>query len=516
MPPLVGVEIPVINRSHTGGEKSSNKGKAPIRQAPNPRLYSNEPLPIKPSENAPKNAHIVGRILDISGVTYQLKIGDVEINDVGVDEILDYVSALDLEEYENRQFREEREVLAVVEAERERAKREKLDRMKERAKRKGVALSEDDIETNEETEGGEEVVGRHGRARPTYTHLFKKPHIGRPRKKDSATRELLSLSDGEEDEEISEDISEDESSNRPHMVRSTAPLAELPKRGRPKRDKITVELLPASALKTKRQRRRRHPLTGQLMPVGWRYDPNNDHTYEKRRGGQSSPSFKRLSISQEQEAKRQRLDTESDMSRSPSPFPSKAELVAQLSSTKKSPSKALDRSTPSKNPVIDLLTSDDESTEVTTDAIRGLGFKPPPKPAQSLVGNRSVVKTSMLSSAAESSPEPRAKTSITRPSASRIARATSRDTPQKTTPRRSQEAKTSILHPSAGRASSTDPLIRPSEDDESGDEVEDEEWFIEGILAHHWSDPKTHPPALGEEPVMLYQVKWEGYDKPTW
>lgn len=44
----------------------------------------------------------------------------------------------------------------------------------------------------------------------------------------------------------------------------------------------------------------------------------------------------------------------------------------------------------------------------------------------------------------------------------------------------------------------------------------EDEWVIEAILNHGKSDPKTHPSALGKEPVMLYQVKWEGSDELTW
>jgi len=52
-------------------------------------------------------------------------------------------------------------------------------------------------------------------------------------------------------------------------------------------------------------------------------------------------------------------------------------------------------------------------------------------------------------------------------------------------------------------------------DSEASDESEAYE--IEAILSHRWSDPRTHnDPTLGNKPVMLYQVKWVGYDEPTW
>ncbi|KAK8194415.1 hypothetical protein M8818_007606 [Zalaria obscura] len=39
---------------------------------------------------------------------------------------------------------------------------------------------------------------------------------------------------------------------------------------------------------------------------------------------------------------------------------------------------------------------------------------------------------------------------------------------------------------------------------------------IEAILSHGLSDPRTHPADLGTEPVVLYQVKWAGYEEATW
>ena len=54
-------------------------------------------------------------------------------------------------------------------------------------------------------------------------------------------------------------------------------------------------------------------------------------------------------------------------------------------------------------------------------------------------------------------------------------------------------------------------------DDEEQDEDDDEdEYEVEQIKRHHLSDPKSHPPGLGKLPVMLYQVKWKGYDPLTW
>lgn len=39
---------------------------------------------------------------------------------------------------------------------------------------------------------------------------------------------------------------------------------------------------------------------------------------------------------------------------------------------------------------------------------------------------------------------------------------------------------------------------------------------IEAILAHSLSDPSTHAAGMGLKPVMLYLVKWAGFEDITW
>ena len=59
----------------------------------------------------------------------------------------------------------------------------------------------------------------------------------------------------------------------------------------------------------------------------------------------------------------------------------------------------------------------------------------------------------------------------------------------------------------------------PPRSEESADNEEDldeDEYEVEAILGHQSSDPRTHPPELGKKPVMLYRVKWKGYDELTW
>jgi hypothetical protein len=69
---------------------------------------------------------------------------------------------------------------------------------------------------------------------------------------------------------------------------------------------------------------------------------------------------------------------------------------------------------------------------------------------------------------------------------------------------------TSIMHPSAVMDEAS------SESSEEDGELSEDEYFVEEILAHAWSNPVTHPAHLGKEPVMLYNVKWEGWPEPSW
>lgn len=64
------------------------------------------------------------------------------------------------------------------------------------------------------------------------------------------------------------------------------------------------------------------------------------------------------------------------------------------------------------------------------------------------------------------------------------------------------------MHPSAVAAESSS--------EESEEELPEDEFFVEAILGHALSNPVTHPPHLGKQPVMLYKVKWEGWPDTTW
>ncbi|KAK1036396.1 hypothetical protein LTR33_016354, partial [Friedmanniomyces endolithicus] len=72
-----------------------------------------------------------------------------------------------------------------------------------------------------------------------------------------------------------------------------------------------------------------------------------------------------------------------------------------------------------------------------------------------------------------------------------------------------------LLQPAAKPVAATE---EPSDDESGSDDAGslDGTYIVEAITAHHLSDPRTHAPEFGKKPVMLYKVKWEGYEGHTW
>ena len=476
MPPLVSVSIPAYSPSSSSSGSYIDKGKAPVIPQPDRRTYNDEPLPVKLSDNSPLNARIIGRVLELNGAIYQLKIGEAEVNGVTIDEILDFVSAQHLEEYENQQFEEEAELLRIAEVEQERREEERQQRKRAEALRKGTVIYQEFDGTNDgnvdSTDGAEMHDGRHGRARPTYRHLFKKVKERRRRKRDPETGELMPLSDEEEEGVAAIESSDDEllpalraAGSYVPLPEQQEPLSEQPKRRRRKRDPRTGELVPLEAVKEsigpekkKRHRRRRHPLTNELMPYGWRYDPNAPAERQASVGGEAgvgamSPAMKRLSISQEHTAKRVKLDHQSSSATSSSALQVPPDVFESASD------------------------SEETSDDVQRSIVEGAIHRPVPGATRGQLGVAPMLNPTPVS--------------------------TLRSSPARNT-------MTSIVQPSAAA------LIEGEESEDEEDELAEGEWIIKAILAHHMSDPRTHLAELRKKPVMLYQVKWEGFDQPSW
>ncbi|KEQ67300.1 uncharacterized protein M437DRAFT_37470 [Aureobasidium melanogenum CBS 110374] len=76
---------------------------------------------------------------------------------------------------------------------------------------------------------------------------------------------------------------------------------------------------------------------------------------------------------------------------------------------------------------------------------------------------------------------------------------------------------TSTTNSLKDNSSTSHAIANVSDADSSSDSEGSEEYVVEKILAHGLSDPKSHDKSVhGEKPVMLYHVKWEGYDATTW
>lgn len=496
MPPLASVSIPA--RSPTPAHSShSSKGKAPLRPMHQPRLYDDAPLPIGPSQDAPRDCRITQRFLDsrTCQVTYRLKVGDLEIGEVSVDEILDFVSALHLESFENRQFEEEQEAEEVA-AEFDRQELEvKEIRRKERSKTKGTVVYEelDDWEGNEKGDTAQTIkeregaAARAGRSRPTYRHLYKEPKERRRRKRDPITGELL-------------------------------PLSPRPEDGLEKK---------------KRRRRKRHPITNELMPYGWTYNPDE----EASGNAQSEVSDIRELSLEDRQTKRRRLE-----STTPSVKRSRSPIVA-LPSSGQPKASARD--------IIEIESSASESEESEGENANAKGTQPLRRSVGGMLAGKTGPtddKSSLERDVGPSSQQSRnTMTSILHPIPQQIDESSESEedelssnplqafknaatTENRPTPRPSSQLsqpghRTSIAHPVASTAKNDQAItINDSSSNISGDEnVDDDsedlgegEFNVEAILAHHLSDPRTHPKELGKKPVMLYHVKWEGWEEPTW
>lgn len=142
-----------------------------------------EPLRSRLDNKAPESALICSRTpAEWGPPTYELQIGSVKVPGVQLDEILNYVSANDLEIFENNAFKHDRLVEEREKIERREAERQT--RAFNWLKRSGQTRSGGDsspLQSGRDSsrEGsisnpttGEE--GRNGRPRSTYTHLYKK------------------------------------------------------------------------------------------------------------------------------------------------------------------------------------------------------------------------------------------------------------------------------------------------------------------------------------------------------
>lgn len=596
MPTPLYVLIPRSESRDLETDSSETRPRIPLYQQPlktKPRTYSTEPLPIQPSTEAPRDARIINRVNDYGVVTFELAIGDTKLKGIGLDEVLEYVSAADLETYEHNAFKEEAELLRITHEADEQGQLRHLQRNRERQKRKGIEqwVSVDEDEDDHSLDG----EGTGGRARPSYKKNFEVVRMRRRRRKrDPATGELMSLSDGDDGLVRGERSSPSESEEaggspkelrRKRIARQRGEAVgngelELVRRRRRKRDPFTGELLPLSDRegqvegagesssaeseeaetqqdetrqrtesgqrsahsshvvlgrtgKPKRPRRRRHPITLELMPIGWKYDPNAEAKQSGK--GAVMPSFHRLTLSQEYEqgsdAKRRRLGD------STSSFGYSLRTSVRTSSSRDQ-SSSVDGETPQvdikrattlsafKNHVtINSITDDedDDALEKATTRQHASASKPKPSILRRSTGGVAVAtplsssRQALHSDVSSISEQPQPASAISKrvvptfQTASSSSSATSSRALAQQSPlnlSQSQPA-TSIMHPTA-------PALHRSSSPSSSSEEDGNQYVIEAILKHSLSDPRTHASELGKKPVMLYLVKWEGWEKPSW
>lgn len=558
MPPIL-MSV-VINRSEAanmGGTTSKLQSFPKVK----PRTYDDKPLPISASDHAPRDATIVNRVFEGGLVTFELKIGATVIKDVGLDEVLDYVSPYHLEEYENAQFQEEEELLRIAEEDDRKYKEEQHERRKERARTKGTVVFESNSSDGEQDAVEAEVnTGKHGRARPSYVPLFNKFKQRRQRRKrDPKTGELMELSDDDMGAEVEQQESSSDDRFESKPVLGPVSLDNLPKRRRRrKRDPVTGELLPLEPTesaqkdiassrsvtveeaprpatldpleKPKRPRRRRHPITSELMPLGWIYDPEKEQ--RQSNGALKVSSMQRLSLSNENEPKRRRLDrtaSPNEQSRSP-------HLAPQSNSRRQGATDA---------PLSAFMRGDvdtleiDESDESVGDSIEVRPAAPKPKLLRRGIGGAAVAQNVAKSqSHSESSPEPSSLATLPvriSPRKSGLTRMQSASSGSSIIPLQVDDAVSLSSEESGSEEESdekdaTQPEAKPvtsimqpsgvmeisSEEESDDEELPDDEFFVEAILAHAQSNPLTHPDHLGKQPVMLYKVKWVGSPEITW
>lgn len=584
----------VINRSEAA-ILGSDLSRAP--SPPPPRVYDDGPLPIRASDVAPRNARIVNRTFDGGKVAFELKIGETVLEDVGLEEVLDYVSAYHLEEYENEEFKKEGELQRIADEEDQRLREEQLARRKERAKRKGVAFLQERSDDDSEDEMEVEVnTGKHGRARPSYKQLFKQPkQRRRRRKRDPVTQELMSLSEDDGDESI--EVAEQQSFSDEHVqaqgkkvkqrrrrrkrnpvTGELMPLSEsdgddqsevsdqryssnersqerhnsgdlqydnmgLPKRRRRKRDPVTGELMPLESQtpapqtsgaqrdetrsqrspspnhmseKPKRNRRRRHPITKELMPLGWVYDPREEQRAQQK--GLAVPSIQRLSLTKESEPKRRRLESDSPHHGSGS-HRKPGTTMAPVSAFKQGAVIHMGESDSDGFSEDEIQVADASKPKLLRRSIGGAPIVAIPSnkeidlsPGRSKVTALPVCSTPSKASRARL-PSESSESSIIPLQVEDQASSSEDDEDEEDHAPAPSAPVTSIMHPSARALESSE---SESEDEDDDEDLPDDEYFVEAILEHAWSNPQTHPAQFGKKPVMLYKVKWEGFDAPTW
>ncbi|PNS17367.1 hypothetical protein CAC42_7050 [Sphaceloma murrayae] len=411
-----------------------------------------KPLSTRLSNHASRPATIISRqtISAAAAPTYTLDIDGVTVRDVCVDSIFDFVSPQDLEIFENASFKRENDEKDMIQKALWQAAR-RPGRPRKDHHIDGVASRSIDSEVtsvktsddglNAVTDAAP-TIGRNGRPRPSYSHMYLKR--GRPRK--------------------------DAGLSRAEWQAQRALSSELD---------LPMSAASLSISDVSKRRKLDHP---GLQPRSRLYSRT------------SSTSG-------------------ADYDQAPTKVPNASSVV--IGDTGKKPASA---------PVEPLI-------HISDLRVGGSNTRPLTGDSDS-DRTSSTVSSSSISSSASSTGSPSAQLVREQHTASqRKAKSSSprkaRPTPPSASRSRGSQSSQS-LHAASSPPSRKPPMnskpqptpskpeAEASQSEDDSDSTSSDTYEIESILAHHLSDPKTHPAELGKEPVMLYQVKWAGYDELTW
>ncbi|KAF2150760.1 hypothetical protein K461DRAFT_181806 [Myriangium duriaei CBS 260.36] len=458
---------------------------------PSPR-----PLHTRLTAKAPRSAKIISRSSANAAQipTYKLQVGGSTISNVGLDEIFAFVSPREYEAFENLIFQHEveerdtRELQATL-------LREKLATEGRKYKHAVADSSDSDTGADEENEATsqdsalpdptlpiETEVGRHGRPRPTYTHLYKRGRRGRGRARgggggvsraeSKAKGRGRPLKQPLGEEEQSPDVASVLSLNEPLKRRRIDPSSSAQLEG-------TLASIPKDILERPLPSGRVNPASFAQLESILPTSPKEGLKRQLPRGRFDFSSAATLE------------GVPADMSSADSSASPPQEFFSPMQSSLAAPasrSSAMKASTPSPPASKPHLQSLD--TLLPASEIR----------LESSSSPSSVVSSS--SSLSSSAYDPSKFRRIKPP-----GRPTK--TPTVTIPRPTTTSPntTRLIQP---------PPQDPQSSSASASESDSSSFEVERILTHRLSDPATHSAEMGKEPVMLYHVKWIGYEELTW
>ncbi|KAI5209520.1 hypothetical protein E4T39_00819 [Aureobasidium subglaciale] len=391
-------------------------------------------------------AKIISRSSPSQGlVTYTLEIGTAIIPQFSLAEVEEYVSAYDLEVFENQTFEREN-------AEQELQQKVRLAAKAQARRLKGTATysdsssntsARDESLSGASPSGGDDArAAVRGRQRPTYTHFYPRQRAPRGSLK-AASSARVTLSNKTADSGLNGSNNRDIKrrrlvGDRDGSISSSKDTESVYSIGSPKR--LTQ---PPSAMEQ----------AAGLIPDAHEESDNMD------------------------------LDDESDH-----------DMEIPIRQPTRSMSAKVEDKTKGKGAASRFFTFRDHAVPSATSGIR-------PKSSQS-----QPTKTGFTTS----SPGAQLSAALAKAAALKSASSKPLQASQTTKQNISTLNRQAVINMDDSSSSDSD------SDSDSGSE-DSEVYSVEKILSHNLSDPKSHDRSVhGEKPVMLYQVKWEGYDETTW